>query len=167
MRIQLAAESAHVYDRKPDWLKIRPPTETFSELKELVSHFGLHTVCQEAHCPNTSECWSGGTATFMVLGDTCTRACRFCATKTGFTRMPPDPAEPENVAKAVEKMKLDYVVITSVDRDDLPDQGAGHFASCIRAVKELDSSIIVEVLIPDFRGNRDYIKTITNAGPEV
>ncbi len=152
---------------KPGWLKIKPPEGKFPELKQILRGQNIVTVCEESRCPNTAECWSGGTATFMVLGDTCTRACNFCATKTGFTRIPPDPTEPENVAQAVAKMKLDYVVITSVDRDDLPDQGAGHFAKCIRAVKELDSSIIVEVLIPDFRGNRDCIRTIVDAEPEV
>ena len=152
---------------KPEWLKIKPPDGKFPELKQILKERSIVTVCEESHCPNIPECWSGGTATFMVLGDTCTRACRFCSTKTGFTRIPPDSAEPENVATAVAKMKLDYAVITSVDRDDLPDQGAGHFAKCIRAVKELDSSIIVEVLIPDFRGNRDCIRTIVDAQPEV
>src|SRR3989338_9374576 len=131
MRIQLAAESAHVYDRKPDWLKIRPPTETFSELKELVSHFGLHTVCQEAHCPNISECWSGGTATFMILGDICTRGCRFCAVKHRIKGSEIDPNEPRKLAEVIKEWVLEYVVVTSVDRDDLADQGSNHFASCI------------------------------------
>lgn len=172
MRIQLA-ESAHVYDRKPGWLKIRPPTEAFSELKELVSHFGLHTVCQEAHCPNMSECWSGGTATFMVLGDTCTRGCRFCAIKTGNPRGVVNKAEPFLLAQGIREMnrlsssKLDYIVITSVDRDDLPDQGASHFASCITEIKKANPGIMVEVLTPDFRGSLDCVKTVVAAGPDV
>ena len=176
MRIQLAAESAqsaHVYGGKPDWLKIRPPTQKFSELKELVAHFGLHTVCEEAHCPNMSECWSGGTATFMVLGDTCTRGCKFCAIKTGNPKGALNATEPFMLAQCVKEMnefesnKMDYIVITSVDRDDLPDQGASHFASCIREVKNAVPGIMVEVLTPDFRGGRECIKTIVAAGPDV
>src|SRR3989338_331345 len=174
MRIQLAAESAHVYDRKPDWLKIRPPTETFSELKELVAHFGLHTVCQEAHCPNMSECWSGGTATFMVLGDTCTRGCKFCAVKTGNPKGIVNSGEPFMLAQCVRELnclggsnRIDYIVITSVDRDDLPDQGAGHFASCVREVKAAVPGIMVEVLTPDFRGSNECIRTVVGAGPDV
>lgn len=173
MRIGLVTESAHVYDRKPDWLKIRPPTETFSELKGLVAHFGMHTVCQEAHCPNMSECWSGGTATFMVLGDICTRGCKFCAVKTGNPKGIVNDAEPFMLAQCVKEMnelnsaKLDYIVITSVDRDDLPDQGAGHFAECVREVKTAVPGIMVEVLTPDFRGSRDCIKTVVDSGPDV
>ena len=163
MRIQLAPESAqsgHVYGGKPDWLKIRPPTEKFTELRELVAHFGLHTVCEEAHCPNMSECWSGGTATFMVLGDTCTRGCKFCAIKTGNPKGQLNAAEPRMLAECVREMnaldsnRMDYIVITSVDRDDLPDQGAAHFASCIGEVKAAVPGIMVEVLTPDFRGSR-------------
>ena len=173
MRIQLAAESSHVYGGKPDWLKIRPPTQKFSEIKELVAHFGLHTVCEEAHCPNMSECWSTGTATFMVLGDTCTRGCKFCAIKTGNPKGVVNAAEPFMLAKCVKAMnalgsnKMDYIVITSVDRDDLPDQGAGHFASCIREVKAAAHGIMVEVLTPDFRGSRECVRTIVEAKPDV
>ena len=171
MRVQLAAEAAHVYDSKPEWLKIRPPTETFSELKELIDHFGLHTVCQEAHCPNMSECWSTGTATFMVLGDTCTRGCRFCAVKTGNPKGAVSKSEPLMLAKCVREMnrlgKIDYIVVTSVDRDDLPDQGSGHFASCIREVKNAVPGIMVEVLTPDFRGSRECVKAVVDARPDV
>ncbi|MBI3037256.1 lipoyl synthase [Candidatus Woesearchaeota archaeon] len=174
MRIQLAAESTHVYGGKPGWLKIRPPTETFAELKELVAHFGLHTVCEEAHCPNMSECWSGGTATFMVLGDTCTRGCKFCAVKTGNPRGIVNKAEPSMLAMCIKEMnqlgssdKIDYIVITSVDRDDIPDQGAGHFASCVKEVKKAVHGIMVEVLTPDFRGSNECIRTVVEAGPDV
>jgi len=152
---------------KPDWLKIKPPSGKFPVLKEILRKNKIVTVCEESHCPNISDCWTGGTVTFMVLGDACTRACRFCAVKTAFTRTPPDPNEPENVAKTVKEMDLDYAVITSVDRDDLKDQGSSHFAKCIEAIKELDSSIIVEVLIPDFRGNKECIENIVKAKPEV
>lgn len=177
MRLQIAtaaANSAHVYGGKPEWLKIRPPTETFSELRQLVAHFGLNTVCQEAHCPNMSECWSGGTATFMVLGDTCTRGCKFCSVKTGNPKGIVNKAEPFLLGQCVKEMnllgsggKIDYVVVTSVDRDDLPDQGATHFASCIKEVKNAVPGIMVEVLTPDFRGSRECVKTIVDANPDV
>ncbi len=178
MRLQIAAateaaSSAHVYGGKPGWLKIRPPTETFSELKELVAHFGLNTVCQEARCPNMPECWSGGTATFMVLGDTCTRACRFCSVKTGNPKGIVNNAESFLLGQCVREMnrlgsgKIDYVVVTSVDRDDLPDQGAAHFAGCIKEVRSAVPGIMVEVLTPDFRGSRECIKTVLDAGPDV
>src|SRR3989338_6770738 len=178
MRIQLELRQGHFYDSKPGWFRIRPPTKTFSELKGLVTHFGLHTVCQEAHCPNMSECWSGGTATFMVLGDTCTRGCKFCAIKTGNPKGMRNEAEPFMLAQCVREMnsvagvetgsaKLDYIVITSVDRDDLPDQGAGHFASCVRQVKLAVPGIMVEVLTPDFRGSRECVRAVVEAGPDV
>ncbi len=179
MRLQITAESAaansaHVYGGKPDWLRIRPPTETFSELREMIAHFGLNTVCQEAHCPNMSECWSGGTATFMILGDTCTRGCKFCSVKTGNPKGVVNNAEPFMLARCIKELnslgsggKIDYVVITSVDRDDLADQGAVHFASCIKKVKDAVPGIMVEVLTPDFRGSRECIKTIIDANPDV
>jgi lipoic acid synthetase len=152
---------------KPDWIKIRPPTEKFDDIREIVKLHGLHTVCEESHCPNISECWSGGTATFMVMGDTCTRGCRFCEVKSSATPLPLDPFEPENLAIAVSKMGLDYIVVTSVDRDDLPDQGSNHFAECIRAIKRKNPNILVEVLIPDFQGKIDLLKNVVEARPEV
>lgn len=154
-------------DQKPPWLKIRPPREKFSSVQETVQRYRLHTVCEEAKCPNLSECWSGGTATFMVMGDTCTRGCRFCAVKTFFKGQPLDPEEPVNVAKAIQEWGLDYVVITSVDRDDLPDQGAGHFARVIREIRVRSPQTIVEVLIPDFRADEKCIRTIAEAKPHV
>lgn len=153
---------------KPEWLKIRAPTaETFAVLREKIPRLGLHTVCEEAHCPNMGECWSAGTATFMVLGDTCTRGCRFCAIKTAAAPLPPNPGEPVTLAQTIADMKLGYVVITSVDRDDLPDQGAGHFAECIRTVRERNPGIGIEVLTPDFRGSESCIRTVLDAQPDV
>lgn len=152
---------------KPDWLRIRPPTEKFADIREIIKNHGLHTVCEESHCPNMSECWSGGTATFMLMGDTCTRGCRFCEVKAGAKPLPLDPFEPESLALAVSKMGLDYVVLTSVDRDDLEDQGSKHFAECIRAIKRLSPEMLVEVLIPDFQGRSDLLKNVVDARPDV
>ena len=153
---------------KPKWLKIRPPTsEKFVDIKNIMRKRNLHTVCEESHCPNIPECWSGGTATFMILGDTCTRGCKFCQTKSSAIPLPLDPFEPENLANAIIEMKLDYVVITSVDRDDLEDQGSKHFAKCINEIKRLNSKILVEVLIPDFQGDEKLLKNIIDTRPEV
>lgn len=158
-------------DRKPPWLKVRLPSgprqERFRTLKARARELKLHTVCEEAQCPNIGECWGGGTATFMVMGGICTRGCRFCAVTTRRQGMPLDPEEPRNVAEAIRELTLDYVVITSVDRDDLPDQGAAHYAACIRAVRELAPRTMVEVLIPDFRGDTALVDRIVEAGPEV
>lgn len=154
-------------DAKPDWLRIRPGKNKFSDITRTIHRLGLVTVCEEAHCPNQSECWSKGTATFMVLGDTCTRGCRFCSVKTGFKGQPIDSEEPFKLAKAIKAFGLDYVVITSVDRDDLFDQGASHFAECIAAAKKENSGLLVEVLTPDFRGKKECIQTVLSAGPEV
>src|SRR3989338_1797382 len=134
-----------ISEGKPEWLKIRLETGcSYSAIQSLVKNKKLATVCQEAKCPNCAECWSGGTATFMVLGDTCTRGCRFCHVKTGGKGAALDPTEPERVARAAREMGLGYAVLTSVDRDDLPDGGAGHFARCIAAVRE--QGMRVEVL---------------------
>jgi len=124
-------------------------------------------VCEEAHCPNVAECWASGTATFMVGTDVCTRACRFCAIKTSRTPPPLDPNEPKQIAESVAALKLKYVVLTSVDRDDLADQGAGHFAETIREIKKLDSNVIIEALVPDFRGDVECVKTIVDSGLDV
>lgn len=153
---------------KPDWLKIKPPnTEKFSLIKDVMRKHNLHTVCEESHCPNIPECWSGGTATFMVMGDTCTRGCRFCEVKSSGSPMPLDPFEPENLADAIADLKLDYVVITSVDRDDLSDQGSAHFAKCIAELRKRDPEIMIEVLIPDFRGSLVCLKKVVESRPEV
>ena len=127
----------------------------------------LHTVCEEAHCPNVAECWAGGTATFMLGGDTCTRACRFCAIKTARVPPPLDASEPKLVAESIATLGLHYVVLTSVDRDDMEDGGAGHFAETIREIKRLNSEIIVEALVPDFRGDERAVKTIVDSGLDV
>ncbi len=159
---------------KPAWLKIRPPQANgdFDKIKLKLKELKLVTVCQEAHCPNIAECWGGsekhgGTATFMIMGDTCTRGCRFCNVKTAIKGKPLDPDEPEKLAEAIKNFGLDYVVITSVDRDDLPDQGIVHFTKCVQAIKKQHPKIIVELLIPDFRGNLELIEKIAHCGAEV
>ena len=152
---------------KPAWLKVRAPTgDRFTGLKRLMRTQSLHTVCEEARCPNIGECWNDGHATFMILGDTCTRACGFCAVTSGRPDAI-DPLEPLRLAAAVERMELDYCVITSVNRDDAPDGGAGVFAGCIRAVRRVRPSCQVEVLIPDFMGNWDALATVMEARPVV
>lgn len=154
--------------KKPDWLKIRPPTtEKYAGIATLLRVKKLATVCAEAHCPNIAECWSGGTATFMLMGETCTRACRFCYVKSGNPRGLLDATEPRRLVEAVEIMKLEYVVLTCVTRDDLPDGGAGHFARCIGALKEAHPKLLIEVLISDLNGNVEALQTIVDAGPEV
>lgn len=154
--------------RKPEWLKIRPPAgESYTQIKGLLRERNLHTVCEEAHCPNVAECWASGTATFMVGGDTCTRACRFCAIKTARIPPPLDPEEPAKVAESVAALGLKYVVLTSVDRDDMKDGGAGHFAATIRELKRRDPKIIVEALLPDFQGDIEAIKTVVDSGLDV
>lgn len=153
---------------KPEWLKVRMPGgERYTGIKARARELKLHTVCEEAQCPNIGECWGGGTATFMVMGDTCTRGCRFCAVATARNPAPPDPAEPVNVAEAIREMGLDYVVLTSVNRDDLPDQGAGHFAACIREIRARNPKTLVEVLIPDFLGRADLLQIVLDAAPDV
>lgn len=152
---------------KPDWLKVRAPgSPNYLRLKALMRDQGLHTVCEEAHCPNIGECWHHGTATFMILGDVCTRACGFCAVQHG---KPPglDLDEPARVGEAVRNLDLRYVVITSVDRDDLPDGGASIFAETIRATRRQAPSCRIEILIPDFQGDEAALRTVLDAGPDV
>jgi lipoic acid synthetase len=159
--------AAPLPDRKPPWLKVRAPGgENYNRLGALMRELGLHTVCEEAHCPNVGECWEHGTATFMILGDVCTRNCAYCAVSHG---RPPvyDIGEPARVASAVEQMKLRHVVITSVDRDDLPDFGAGIFAETIRQIKQRLPDCSVEVLVPDFQGDEDAIRTVLDAEPDI
>lgn len=169
MAITLKQDSIPLATRgKPSWLTIAPPSgEAYPRLSSILQKHNLHTVCQEAHCPNLSECWSGGTATFMVLGDTCTRACKFCAVKTAFPPAPPDSQEPAKLAAAVKELGLEYVVVTSVNRDDLPDQGAGHFAACITAIREQAPEVKIEILTPDFQGRVDLIEKVVKAEPNV
>ncbi|MCX9011081.1 MAG: lipoyl synthase [Candidatus Methanoperedens sp.] len=153
---------------KPGWLKIRPPAGAkFLALERTLHEHGLYTVCTGARCPNVGECWSRGTATFMIMGSTCTRNCRFCAVEKGKHGEPLDPSEPARIAQAVEEMGLKYVVLTSVDRDDLPDGGAKHFANCIGTVKSTGDGITVEALIPDFQGDIDCLRKVIAARPDV
>ena len=154
--------------QKPSWLKASLPAgENYFRIRQLLKSLNLATVCQEAACPNIGECWGGGTATIMLMGDVCTRGCRFCNVKTGNPKGLLDPLEPVKTAEAVSKMGLQYVVLTSVDRDDLPDEGAGHFAKTISHLKKLSSDLLVEVLTPDFKGRKDCIQTILSAEPDV
>jgi len=154
---------------KPKWLRIKLSTnDSFSNIKQTLDQHKLHTVCESAHCPNISECWNGGTATFMLMGDICTRGCKFCAVKTGNPMKQLDKDEPKKLAKALAEIKLfDYVVLTSVNRDDLEDGGSQHLAECIKEVKKAYPEIIVEILIPDFKGVVKDLKNVVNANPEV
>ncbi|GMV10508.1 MAG TPA: lipoyl synthase [Gemmatimonadaceae bacterium] len=154
-------------ERKPSWLKVKAPGgENYARLKGLMKELDLHTVCEEAHCPNVGECWQHGTATFMILGDVCTRNCGYCAVSHG---RPPkyDLDEPNRVGAAIAQMKLQHAVITSVDRDDLPDFGAYIFAETIRQIHQRLPGCSVEVLVPDFQGDEDAIRTVLEAGPEI
>ncbi|MCL5100467.1 MAG: lipoyl synthase [Candidatus Marsarchaeota archaeon] len=152
----------------PDWLSIKPAsTAKYNSIKEQINSSGLHTVCSEAHCPNASECWSGGTATFMILGDLCTRGCRFCAVHKNARGSIVDKDEPEKLAKIVKEWGLSYVVITSVCRDDLDDEGSSHFAECVKAIKSINKNTFVEVLIPDFSGKSEYLQKILDSKPDV
>jgi lipoic acid synthetase len=153
--------------RRPPWIKVRAPTgEAYRDLKRLMRAKSLHTVCEEAHCPNIGECWAHRTATFLILGDICTRNCRFCSVATG-RPAPPDPDEPQRVAQAVQAMGLKHAVITSVDRDDLPDGGAAIFAAVIRHIRQLQPGCTVEVLIPDFRGRIEPLQAVMDARPDI
>lgn len=155
------------FEKKPEWIRMRLPSgQNYVNVKHTVASLGLHTVCEEARCPNIGECWGGGTATIMIMGDTCTRGCRFCSVTSGKPLFL-DPNEPDKVAKAIRKWGLKYVVITSVCRDDLPDGGANHFAKTIKSIKEESPQTVVEPLIPDFQGNPEAVEKIIGSGPEV
>jgi len=152
---------------RPEWLKVRIPSgENYSRLNKIMREHDLHTVCEEARCPNVAECWNSGTATFMILGDTCTRSCGFCAVKTGRPTFL-DTEEPERVADAARLMDLRHVVITSVNRDELPDGGASVFAETIRATRKANPKTRIEVLIPDFKGKDESLKLIFDAKPDI
>ena len=152
---------------RPDWLKVKIPSgKNYSDLKHLIDNHGLHTVCEEARCPNMAECWDSGTATFMILGDTCTRSCGFCAVKTGRPQQL-DLEEPQHVADAVRIMKLKHAVITSVNRDELKDGGSIVFAETIKAVRAMNPSTTIEVLIPDFKGKEESLDRILEAKPDI
>ncbi len=156
--------------RRPEWMKVRAPSRdgSYFDVQKLVHGLSLHTICEEARCPNISECWGRGTATFQILGETCTRACRYCYVHSGKPESPPDPLEPLRLAQAAAHMKLKHVVVTSVDRDDVPDRGAGHYAATIRALKAKLPDASVEVLTPDFLGvEEEALRTVLAARPEV
>jgi lipoic acid synthetase len=156
--------------RRPEWMKVRAPSKdgAYFDVQKLVHGLSLHTICEEARCPNISECWGRGTATFQILGDTCTRACRYCYVHSGKPESPPDPLEPLRLAQAAAQMQLKHVVVTSVDRDDVPDRGAGHYAATIRALKAKLPEASVEVLTPDFLGvEEEALQTVLAARPEV
>src|SRR5262245_25206919 len=163
-----AANTPMVVGRKPPWLRAPMPAgEGYQAVRALVREHRLATVCEEAKCPNIGECWNAGTATLMLMGAVCTRACRFCSVDTGNPRGWLDPDEPENAARTVELMGLRYVVLPSVDRDDLPDGGAAHYAACVRAIKGRNPSTAVEALTPDFQGVLADVATVVDSGIEV
>jgi lipoic acid synthetase len=153
---------------KPEWIRAKLPTDTkFKEINKLINDQGLHTVCKEAFCPNRTECWESGTATFLLMGDYCTRACKFCDVDTRNPHQYLDIEEPMKLANAVKELDLKFVVLTSVTRDDLPDGGAVHLATCIKAIKQKMPSILLEILIPDFKGDIQSLEIIVEAKPEV
>lgn len=153
--------------RHPDWIKVKPPgSPNYLRLKRILRQKNLHTVCEEARCPNIGECWGNKTATFLILGDTCTRGCRFCAIDKG-KPVALDPEEPRNVALVVKDLGLDHIVVTSVNRDDLPDGGAAHFAKTVFWIKTLNPQVRVELLIPDFEGNLQALKTVVETAIEI
>src|SRR5438093_8315138 len=156
--------------RRPEWMKVRAPSRDsrYYDVQKLIHGQRLHTICEEARCPNIAECWGRGTATFQILGDTCTRACRYCYVNSGRPEHPPDPLEPLRLAQTAAQMGLEHVVVTSVDRDDLPDRGAGHYAATIRALKRKLPQATVEVLTPDFLGVEEAaLETVLAAQPDV
>ena len=153
--------------RHPDWIKVKAPgSPNYLRLKRILREKNLHTVCEEARCPNIGECWGNKTATFLILGDTCTRGCRFCAIDKG-KPLALDPEEPRNVALVVKDLGLNHIVVTSVNRDDLPDGGSSHFAKTVFWIKSLSPGIRVELLIPDFDGNLAAVKTVVDSGIEI
>jgi lipoic acid synthetase len=154
--------------RKPDWLKVRFPTgANVDRIRSHLRRLQLHTVCEESLCPNVGECWRGGTATFLLMGEVCTRGCRFCAVKTAARPAPLDPGEPEKVGRTVASLGLRYVVLTSVDRDDLPDGGADHFARTVEALKREQPDLLVEILVPDFQGEDAALERVATCGADV
>ena len=164
----MTTEPAKHYSKKPPWLKVPfPGGDRYSWIKSRSTKLNLSTVCEEANCPNIGECWNGGTATFMLMGDTCTRGCRFCAVKSA--KYPPvlDTDEPSKLASTIKKMNLNYVVLTTVNRDDLPDQGASHISRCIKATQKTSPRLLIEMLMPDFRGEKELIQKIIDASPAV
>lgn len=165
--IRLSLHLSEDSRKKPDWLKVTAVTgSNFREISDLIRRYGLHTVCEKAACPNIFECFRHRTVTFLILGDKCSRNCRYCQVKPGRGAIP-DPNEPENVAKAISELGLRYAVITSVTRDDLPDGGAAIFANTIKAIRRLNSECLIETLIPDFKGDESSLKIVAAVGPDV
>lgn len=155
-------------NKKPDWIKVKALSdESYRQISSVSKKYSLHTICKEALCPNINECWSAKTATFLLMGNMCTRNCRFCNVKSGIPESLPDKNEPANIANAVKELGLKYVVLTSVDRDDLPDFGAKHFANVIKEIKNINPDILVEALIPDFEGHTRYLEKVILAKPHV
>ena len=166
--VKASAHARTDIERKPPWLRVSVGGgERYRAVKETVTKHRLATVCEESHCPNIGECWNHGTATIMLMGATCTRACRFCAVDTGNPKGWLDLQEPTNAAESVRLMALNYVVLTSVDRDDISDGGAGHYAACVKAIRALNPNTAVEALTPDFNGDRDAVFTVVNSGLQV
>jgi lipoic acid synthetase len=166
--VKAGAHARTDIERKPPWLRVSVGGgERYRAVKETVTKHRLATVCEESHCPNIGECWNHGTATIMLMGATCTRACRFCAVDTGNPKGWLDLQEPTNAAESVRLMALNYVVLTSVDRDDLSDGGAGHYAACVKAIRALNPNTAIEALTPDFNGDRDAVFTVVNSGLQV
>lgn len=154
--------------RKPDWLKISlPQGKEYLNVKDVIARKKLHTICVSGKCPNMSECWGRGTATFMILGDICTRACRFCSVKTGSPQGIVDWGEPDRLAESIRQMELKHIVLTSVDRDDLPDGGAEFWATTVKRVKEVNPHLTIETLIPDFNGIEEYINMVIDSAPDI
>lgn len=168
IRARASAPPPDAFVRKPAWLKVKLPSgEGYARVRANVRDHHLSTVCEESHCPNIAECWNAGTATIMIMGSVCTRACRFCAVDTGNPRGWLDPDEPAHVADSVRLMGLQYIVMTSVDRDDLADGGAGHYAACVRAIREVNPETAVEALTPDFRGRHRDVEIVVDSGLQV
>ena len=164
----MSTTTTRLSPKKPPWLKVPfPGGERYSWIKKRAANLNLSTVCEEANCPNIGECWNGGTATFMLMGDTCTRGCRFCSVKSAKNPGALDPEEPKKLAETVNNLALNYVVLTTVDRDDLPDQGASHIARCIRSTQRACPEMLIEMLMPDFQGKIELVQQVINARPAV
>ena len=164
----MSTTTTRLSPKKPPWLKVPfPGGERYSWIKKRAANLNLSTVCEEANCPNIGECWNGGTATFMLMGDTCTRGCRFCSVKSAKNPGALDPEEPKKLAETVKNLALKYVVLTTVNRDDLPDQGASHIARCIRSTQRACPEMLIEMLMPDFQGKTELVQQVINARPAV